>query len=766
MAHGTAPSLDEANSKFERLQAEDSVVLLNQLCTTCVRFMETSQLLRKFSRREKIKHGDEELNNLGSAERLRAAYLDGCHLCTLFWQNGIEETSLKYKLDSIQVQVQLEAVARTADGEAEVPNRLPFMVFKLNRGGNYLSRELGPNLDRMTMEAYLETNPNLNQNLLGNLMEPISSKSDLKLSQILDWYCQCTERHTKCTGFPSMVTPSQLPPARLLDLRNDKPRLECEVRDIPNLRYATLSHVWGNDPASYLQLKQATLETFKTEIPLDAMPSKYVDAIRITKTLRLSYIWIDSLCIIQDCTKDWTAEALKMAAIYGHSACNISYTHEPSEEPSKRYLRDPRAIIPCKLTAASARPSRLAALGIGRLRNRTLPPAAVVVQQFAGALHASWSTEAYKRKCSLLSRAWVFQERLLCPRTIYYGNDRLLWECCETFIDEFSGPLPYVPRSKAQIYTAFSGATQRQAFNNEWKLMVSEYRSCKLSFENDRAVAFAGIARAAQHRTGMTYLAGIWKETAHLDLLWCVIPKDTKIAPGFPRLETPTNAKAPSWSWFSVPCQLTADYDTVDYSLSTLASWWEETVYHASVLSFKHPRFPTEPEALLYDFGELRVMLSTHKIPARLRWENGAVQLMPHGHPMLPKALHPLHDPRTAMQCNLDDLSLRDTEELPENTSMVLLVFNARHENRKGPKRFHLNIKYPVPEDNKEASNWWTLYQFSGLIIVPEKDSLGQEDNWKRIGAYTFSVRGPASLAEVMMPFDLESQQPDEVWLN
>ncbi|RYP40398.1 hypothetical protein DL767_001753 [Monosporascus sp. MG133] len=641
---GARPQAGGTDDKFERLQAEDTVVSLNRLCATCVRFTETSKLLQKFSRQEKIKHLEEEVLELCSAERLKAGYLDGCHLCALFWERADGQHLLRSdpKADSRPLEVSLTATARDASGEGDPMNRLPFIAatgslkIKFTNTGRMRHRP-----DPRTLEAYLETNPSLNQNVRGKLKEPISSKSDVKLC------------------FSSMVAPSQQLPSRLLDLGDNKLRLECDVQSILNLRYATLSHVWGNDPASYLQLKEATLEAFKTEVPWDALPIKYKDAIRITRALRIRYLWIDSMCIIQDSPNDWKTEALKMAPVYGCSACNMSYMHAPSEEPAKRYLRDPRVHIPCKLTAASACPSRLSAFGVDYLWSKPVPPAAVVVQPFAGAMHGSWSTEGYRRVCSLLSRAWVFQERLLCSRTIYYGHDRLLWDCCETFNDEFSGPMPYVPRSKAHIYSALSGLTQNQThasslghFDGRWKSMVNDYRSSKLTFEKDRAIAFAGIARVVQSQTGMAYLAGIWKEAAHLDLLWCVMPKGRKSSLRLPGPGTQEPLKAPSWSWFSVPCQLSSDYDMVDYRLSTIAAVRsEETVYHATILSFEHPKLPAELEALFSDFDGLEIRLRTYKITAGLRWENDVVQLMPHGQPMLPKKsdIFPAYDLRTPM---------------------------------------------------------------------------------------------------------------------
>jgi hypothetical protein len=570
-----------------------------------------------------------------------------------------------------------------------------------------------------------------------------------------------------------MVAPSPQLPSRLLDLGSNKLRLECDVGSIPSLRYTTLSHIWGNNPASYLQLKKETIEQFKIEVPFHAMPIKYNDAIRITRVLGIRYLWIDSLCIIQDSRSDWKTEALKMAAIYGASACNISYAHAPSEELAKRYLRDPRLNIPCKLAAASSRPSFLSNFGLRRMWSKPVSPAAVVVSYNRSATYSSWSTEGYRKVCSLLSRAWVFQERLLCPRTIYYGHDRLLWECCETFNDEFSGPMPQVPRSKAQLYSVFSGIAQDRYdgdsladFDLQWSQMINEYRSCKLTFQSDRAIAFAGIASAIQSQTGMTYLAGMWKESAHLGLLWCVKPAGPKGRPSLPILGNPDGVKAPSWSWFSVPCQFSPDHDLVDHSLSLSAALRPGgIVFQASVVAFEHPKLSVEPEALFHDFTGLGIKLSTYKIAAGLRWENNLVQLLPHGCPMLPEAPHLDYDPKTAMMCNLDDLSLNINEELPENASMILLVFTGTHLNRRGGKRYPLSYKDQNAVNKHEASFWWTTYMFSGLVVVPEINTCSSNNYWKRIGVYSFSVTGPTTSTKVVLPFDFESREPDEIWL-
>ena len=44
----------------------------------------------------------------------------------------------------------------------------------------------------------------------------------------------------------------------------------------------------------------------------------------MTRGLSFSYLWIDSLCIIQDDEADWAQEALFMGDVYSSAACVIA----------------------------------------------------------------------------------------------------------------------------------------------------------------------------------------------------------------------------------------------------------------------------------------------------------------------------------------------------------------------------------------------------------------------------------------------------------
>lgn len=99
------------------------------------------------------------------------------------------------------------------------------------------------------------------------------------------------------------------------------------VRSLPvDIRYLTLSHACGIEP-KFLTLARENLDQFQQSIPLSAADfnQSFRDAMRLTVGLGSKYIWIDSLCIIQEKPAiDWAAECLRMGFIYSNSDLNLS----------------------------------------------------------------------------------------------------------------------------------------------------------------------------------------------------------------------------------------------------------------------------------------------------------------------------------------------------------------------------------------------------------------------------------------------------------
>ena len=98
-------------------------------------------------------------------------------------------------------------------------------------------------------------------------------------------------------------------PARILDSRLDC--LTCQkisyvllIRRRPhqNGPYVSLSHCWGS--GQYFHLTTGAIDQMKTGISKSLLSKTFNDAIRAMLELGVKYLWIDTLCIIQDSKSD------------------------------------------------------------------------------------------------------------------------------------------------------------------------------------------------------------------------------------------------------------------------------------------------------------------------------------------------------------------------------------------------------------------------------------------------------------------------------
>jgi hypothetical protein len=108
----------------------------------------------------------------------------------------------------------------------------------------------------------------------------------------------------------------------------------------PQGNYLCLSHLWAQ--SNPLTTKMSTLTERKEGILLDKLSRTLRDAILLTRAFEHRYIWIDSLCILQDSHSDWDVESSKMGAYYYQSWLTIGAGG--SADPStgilgKRYPR-------------------------------------------------------------------------------------------------------------------------------------------------------------------------------------------------------------------------------------------------------------------------------------------------------------------------------------------------------------------------------------------------------------------------------------------
>lgn len=323
-------------------------------------------------------------------------------------------------------------------------------------------------------------------------------------------------------------------------------------------RYATLSHVWGSDQRPvYRTVRDNYDARIQNGILRDDLPACFQDALDVTDKLGIPYLWIDSLCIIQDDPIDCPTEAGSMDKVYSNSFLNLSATASSS---SKDHLPS------CDKTQRLHEPRFVNTAWTGRF--------AGCYQIFDPHL---WSDRVTDTR--LASRGWIFQERALAPRVLHFGFDQLLWECAQSeraeefplglpqrFINsgrrDFKWHLTTDPGSEMTDTTTPTDHHSR-LLDQKWAVVLSNYTHCALTMPRDKLIAISGVAQvlAASTPTPTPYLAGLWASNLTGGLCWHIprtrrttqdlIPSGLYARRWEPSRRLALNG-APSWSWASV----------------------------------------------------------------------------------------------------------------------------------------------------------------------------------------------------------------------
>src|SRR6187402_3786126 len=117
-----------------------------------------------------------------------------------------------------------------------------------------------------------------------------------------NWINECKSSHTECL----LANPTWVP-SRLLDVGpgdgSQHPRLVETTSSHMREPYAALSHMWGD--LIPLRALASNYGDLKSGIPVWKLSKNFANAVTVTRALGLRYVWIDSLCIIQDVGADW-----------------------------------------------------------------------------------------------------------------------------------------------------------------------------------------------------------------------------------------------------------------------------------------------------------------------------------------------------------------------------------------------------------------------------------------------------------------------------
>ncbi|KAH5757458.1 hypothetical protein HBI37_181060 [Parastagonospora nodorum] len=364
---------------------------------------------------------------------------------------------------------------------------------------------------------------------------PCNTDLPESLETVKRWIMECDDAHD-CTSNAKTNLPR-----RLLDVRNNSVRVHEITHEDEGTKYACLSHCWGYPPNKILCNTLATFNDYRQAVPWEKLPKTFRDAISFTRKLGVPFLWIDSLCIVQDDKdkKDWQEQSANMANIYRNAYITLAATAAKDADGGLHTSHD---VSP---THRIGSPLLTVQFPDGTERQ----------------LFARRTFDHNTTSLPLLKRGWVYQERLLSPRVLHFVGEEVIWECNHAIACECGGGNLEHAMERARITDSsrtngFSCIGQH-AFHpaplDLWYQIVGEYCALSLTHSSDIYPALSGIAKIFAAEIDDEYIAGMWKGTLSANLLWYpqVIEEEERTKRMPTELTNHKAWRAPSWSWAS-----------------------------------------------------------------------------------------------------------------------------------------------------------------------------------------------------------------------
>jgi hypothetical protein len=347
------------------------------------------------------------------------------------------------------------------------------------------------------------------------------------------WLRECEAHHNDACA----PVRGSFVPKRLIDVgssTNPHARLvECENLPARSLRYITLSHCWGS--VQPLRTLRENEPLYRQAIPQSKIPQSFLDAMKAARALNIQYLWIDSLCIVQDDLAEWESEAARMKDIYSGAVLTIAAAD--AADSTEGFLQ-------CK--------------SLGRATSRSVtshPPPVLFTAGSTGKAESkvvrveNGDTREDPWVSVLHSRGWTLQEIVLSRRVAIYTTSEVHWQCMLHHRTPYGVRFPvqasnhsHSPFRMPRLSLGLSPASQ----HNIWRTWASNFSGRSLTFATDKLPALAGITQYYQDFTGYAPVVGMWDRSLAGDLLWIRLRKAETDDDGESRWNV---CEFPSWSW-------------------------------------------------------------------------------------------------------------------------------------------------------------------------------------------------------------------------
>lgn len=325
-----------------------------------------------------------------------------------------------------------------------------------------------------------------------------------------------------------------------------------EAMDRPHGRYIALSYVWGTKHT--LRLLESTLGSFTEGIAVKDLPKTIRDAIEVTRILKIRYLWVDSLCILQDSIPDKEAQIPYMSEYYRDAVAVISASGAADVHAGFLKPQETESDIVTRLRSQVV--TNHPTFGPIPYRIPFIPPDVGPILCLVDTKPRLYSYDDEP----INKRAWTLQESALARRLLTFpSTGGIIMRCAEgerAFGRVRSNPFQEGPNS---LYVATQDEPTRtespEDLFDRWSAAVQDYSRRALSYQSDILVAFGALAQEYHARNGPelgTYVAGLWSTMLLKGLLWHISqPSHPGRGSYIPPSRTISAYHAPSWSWAS-----------------------------------------------------------------------------------------------------------------------------------------------------------------------------------------------------------------------
>ncbi|PVH94524.1 HET-domain-containing protein, partial [Periconia macrospinosa] len=327
-------------------------------------------------------------------------------------------------------------------------------------------------------------------------VKPSELTLSVRIQGIKQWIRNCDMHHSlDCAP----TVDDNIFPIRLIECSSNSLRLvdiEEVRRENKRPQYITLSHCWGESRTMY-KTTQRTLSEHQSLIPFDALPQTFQDAINICRELGVQYLWIDSLCIIQDNNEDWNCEASKMGSIFHGAFLTISALSSANSDGGCIFPPDIKPFTKLDLPGANR----------GTVYIQERRSTAIISNIF--------------EQSPMARRGWILQEMILSNRVIHFGKGQIFWQCRKLFQSEDRLYTSIYKEAFSDIVGPFHPLPSLQNLSSKtWWAIVVEHWSRSLTFPQDSLPSLEGMKNFYQKITGDESVLGLWKKNLPVHLSW------------------------------------------------------------------------------------------------------------------------------------------------------------------------------------------------------------------------------------------------------